>query len=557
MTALFRTRHSSLSWAKQPSYKGGLQTGTPASFEVSSDGAANGTTIKAALITSTDDRDFVGDILVCVRATDSKNLGMPTMVKAFSHSTKTFVVDKMPAQVVENDRFVHYTTPDGIIINDTADSAAAQAVYDDDRDEAGDYWNGRAEEGGYYLETVYADNAASTDHPRITDFATTDGVFSLSAALSGDPAIGDFFRPMKHPEILGAALIPVERADIPHDALVGGYGAPKAAAGNRTAAGSVDMAHRGPGRARPGDQSDAYEPLSCVFDASDVADITADTDGTTTSVPYSAGAPDVGDMFVTEEGDVFMATADSGAALTPSPPLRTAVTKATTITGGMVYTPSDLLNAALTVYAWKGNTVSETLYGVVPIPTFSAEKGAYHKISLQLTAADWYQAHYGPDAAALERGWYPKLPSVAAMKGRDGRFVLYDGTTALELPLTGYTFDPGIETTDEVNICAPNDTDGQEIVNVHGKGTVKIRLTSTTRRLCRDFIAKRGLQMLIQMGSAPGYPGMFGLWAYDVSFDSGPIADDGGRLSLDIPFTVNRNETGLNLGLPQFAIMLS
>jgi hypothetical protein len=558
MSALYQSRHGSIAWVRQPSSKGGLSVGTPASV------TATATDTDGVAVTTEDlggtNASFVGDILECVSATSPENVGRRAMIKAFDSSSETFLVDKMPGIITTGDIFRHYTTPDAKVIVTTADTAGEGIITATGRSEAADTWNGTTEEGGYYVEAVNTDNIPNSELIRVTD-STSAGVVTLASNLSGNTAVGDFFRIVKFPDVHGASFIPPERQDIARESVVAGFGAEPSVAGNRSAAGALELVHRGPGRTRKGSKTDLWEMLSCVCDVNDCDDLTAHSGGSTTSVAYDAGTADVGDMFVTAEGDVFMAVADTGSAITPSPPLRSAPIEDTTITGGVVYTPSDVLNYALTMYTWRGNTIQEILYGCVPTPTFALEKNAYHKISCSLRAADWYQAGYGPTGAVLERGWYPRLPSVDAIKGRDARAVLYDHSAAtpltISLPLTSYSFDPGFEIVDLPNVCAPNDTDGSEIINSRAKGALKVRLNATTRPLLNSFLTKREMTLLIQVGSAPGYPGISGIWCYSVSLSAAPIGDDGGNLSLDLAFEVNRSEAGLALELPQWALMIA
>lgn len=549
MTALYQSRHGAIAWCKQPTYKSGLRTSSPASFEAT--GAGSTTTIVSATLGGDTADDWVGKIVEVVRATNEQNVRCRAMVIAFDPATDTLTLDAaLPAATADGDRFRLYDTPDGLIVATSAVAGGATVVAAG-RGEADDYWNGTDEEGGYRLEAVNGDNVTTAQNERITDFAQATGTFTLGTALGVDVAVGDMFRAAKHPQVSGIAIIVPDRPDITNNPLVGGYGAEKSEAGNRSAAGAVELLHRGPGRTRAGSKSEADEPLSCVFTTTAAGgDITVDTGATTTSIPYSAGSPVVGQMGVTEEGDVFMVAAVAGGAITPSPPLRTAPVAATTIKCGRVYTPANTLQGALTVYNWLGSALLRILYGTVPLPKFAFERGGYNKISFGLKAADYYEV-------VAERGWYPRLPTVDALRTRDMRLALYDGSASFAPPLIGGSFDPQIEMHDQVNLSSPNEIDGQEIINVHGAGTFKTRLNSTTARLLRDAEGRRELTLLLQSGAAPGSPGMMGIWAYSVGINGvPPIADGGGELESDIAYTVNRNATGLALGLPQFAIAL-
>jgi hypothetical protein len=107
---------------------------------------------------------------------------------------------------------------------------------------------------------------------------------------------------------------------------------------------------------------------------------------------------------------------------------------------------------------------------------------------------------------------------------------------------------------DNVNLCSPNDTDGVEIVDVIVKGSISIRLDANTKTILDDELTHRERTLLIQIGSAPGYPGVQAFWAYAVTFAPTPIGGDG-MLTKDLQFQVIRSEAGIALGLPQWAIL--
>jgi len=556
MTAKYQSRHGSFSWCAQPTYTSGLRAATPAQFEATSAGST--TTIISTSLTGAANSAYVGNIVECVSATNTVNIGCRAMVKAFNATSDTMTIDALPAATADGDVFRMYETPDGLIVATSAVVGGATIIATG-RAEADDYWNGTVEEGGYFVEVVSADNPATSEHPRITDFVNSTATFTLSTAFSGDVAIGDFYRALKHPEITGIAIIPGERPDIARDTLVGGFGHEPAAAGLRAAAGAVELLHRGPGAARPGEETDAHEALRCVFSPSEISDCTVDASSTVNAVKYSAGSPAVGEMFVTEAGDVFMAVAVSGGdTITPSPQLRSAPASGESLYGAMVYNPATQLQKALTCYNYLGSGIFRALYGVVPVPTFASQSGDYNKIALQLMAADWYETVLDSAGAAIDRGWTAVVPTVDALRGRDMRLALWDGTTLVDLNCDGWTFNPGIEVKRIQNQCAPNDVDGHEIINIAPTGTFKTRVNSTTRRLLRDGEGKKEWQMLLSSGSAAGFPGIMGIWAYSVTLDGiPPVADDGGELAINAAFSVNRSAAGLALGLPQFSICLA
>lgn len=551
MTANYKSRHGSLSWCKQPSYTSGLRVATPATFTTTSAGNAGGTTAVATGLAGANNAQFVGYIVECVKATSVQNVGCRAMVLAFDYTTNTLTFDQaFPAQVASGDSFRMYTTPDAPVIATSAVAGGATIIATA-LTQADDYWNGAADMGGYYLETVSADNASAAQHPLISDFTASSDTLTLGTSLGVNVAIGDFFRLLKHPFVEGVVMLPPERPDMPASTLVAGYGSEPAMPGNRGGGGAAVLYGRGPGKGREGLAAEIDEALSCVLTANAArTGVVVHTGSSTSSVVYDSGSPDVGDVLVTGAGDAFVVTADSGTALTPSPPLRSAPVDGETLTGARHYDPCTNLAGALTVYNWLGSGLLNIFYGVVPTPTFEFGRGDHSKVNLQLRAADFYQG-------VGERSWYPRLPTSRAQRTRDMRFVLHDGSTSLTPALLSATFDPGIETKELVDLGSPNETAGFDIVNVQAKGTARVRVDATYRRLLRDWQGKRGLTLLIQEGAIAGDPGIRGVWAYDVRLDSVGQADDAGELVFDLAFTVCRNETGLGLSLPQYKVFWS
>ena len=553
MTANYKSRHGSLSWVKQPAYTSGLRNATIPVFQAT--GAGSTTTIVSTTIGGATNAAHVSDIIECISvasASSVSNVGCRAMVKEFNSSTNTLTLDQaLPIATASGDRFRHYVTNDAPVIATSAVSGGATVIATGRTEATDDHWKGTAAQGGYYLEVVAGDNVSTAQHPLISGFTASSDTFGLATSFGVNIAIGDFMRCVRHPVVEGIVMLPPDRPDIPANTLVAGYGSEPAHTAPRGGGGACVLFGRGPGDGNDGLVAEIDEALSCVFSTTARrTGVVVDTGSTTTSITYSAGSPDVGDILMTEEGDVCLVTADSGSALTVRPPLRTAPTAGTSLYGLRVYSPATNLQAALTVYNWLGSGVLNTFYGVVPVPTFEFARGDHTKVNLQLLASDFYQT------TGLERTWYPRLSTARAARTRDMRFVLYDGTTSLELPLLGATFDPGVEVKQLIDLTAPNETSGYDIVNVQGRGTAKVRVNATTKRLLRDWQGRRGFTMLLQAGASTGDSGVQGALAYDVRLDNAPVTDDGGELTFDLAFTCVRNETalGLSVAVPQFQV---
>ncbi len=552
MTEKYKSRHGALTWCKQPSSTGGLAAATPAKFKAT--GAGTTTTIVSTTLGIATNAHHVGEIVECVKAGTSGtevNKNCRAMVKAADVATNTLTLDHaLNIATAAGDEFRLYTTPDAPVVA-TSIVAGGATVIATGRTEVDDRWNGDAMMGGYYLEVLNGDNISTAQHPLISDFDAASDTFTLATSFGVDVNVGDVMRCVKHLDVDGVLMLAPEQPDLPSNSLVGGYGSPPAQPGNRGGGGAIVLKRRGPGRGREGGVSEADEALSCVLETLAArTGVVVTTGSTINAVNYDAGAPDVGDVLITEEGDAFVVTADSGTVLTPSPPLRRAPANDTTLVGARSYSPADVLQAALTIYNWKGNVVCDTFYGCVPVPTLEWSRGGEMKISLAIRAADHYQ-YLG------ERGWYPRLPTSKAQRTRDMRCCLWDGTTVLELPLLGATADLGVEVKDLGNITAPNEHSGFEIVNVQGSGTMKVRLTAADRRLLRDRQGGRRFTLMLQAGAASGDPGIDGLWAYAVQLTGVPVGDDAGELVTDVAFKVVRDEAAIALGLPQLKLFIA
>lgn len=553
MTSVYRTRHSSISYIKQPAYLGGPYSDDPPQFVENAGGSRVLMTPAAAIIA--DNTDHVGCLVECVSATNRANIGRRVMVRASDSVAGTFTVDAWPANVSVGDVFQLLDTPDAPAILSAV--GAAGTLVAANRGEANDYWDGTEAEGGPYIEVVNADNLLRSYHPRVTNWTLATNTFDVTPTHVPAAVVGDFCRVVKHLDVLNAALVVPEIPELVRESLTGGYGRERGEQGLRAAQGTYEMPFRGPGIGRAGLKNDTYDFFDCVFTPTNVLNNIAVAAGTDLEhIHYGAGAPALGTMGLTPEGDAFMVeTTPVGAAFDVTPHLRTIPTTGGVCTGGYTFTESATTRKALTVYQWDGNHVETILYGGVPSLKVSFAKGEFTKIEASVAFADWYRRYLdvsGPTDPA-EREWFPRLPTNQALMSKDLRLVFSD---TIDFPVTAGTIELGPELADDANLAAHNETDGMQIVQVRVKGSLTCRLNVTTEPILTEVINRGVQRFAIQIGTVGGHPGVVAFWADKVSIATATIGDDGGQQALAIAWEVVRDETGLAAGLPPWALYI-
>jgi hypothetical protein len=432
-------------------------------------------------------------------------------------------VQAFPASTKDNDQFELLEPPNPFWAEDTGGDD--QKIQDATRNEAADFWNGNAATGGPYVEVVYASAASTVDHPLVQNFST-NGDLSTATALTGSTDIGALFDVWWHPEPIGDPFLKLDMPPIEKASVTGSVGQQAHVQGVREGSGTVELAFRGPGLSRIGDPAEAHTVLRCVFDVTAGTDSTIGAGSSGTSVIYSAGNHSVNDIAVTEGGDAFVITADTGGdTYTVSPAPRSNPTNGETLHGIQTYKPSDDLNYALTIQQWRGKGILEHAYGCVPKPTFAGERGQFLTISSEMLVSDWTRVHKD-DSGELTRAWRRRLN----LDGTDYDFVKF-------------SFDPGYETPMRPNQMAPNYTDGYSLIDYKPTGAVTILVDTTNIEVIEKFIGGTQMTMLYQSGSNPGYPGIFAFWAYKVQYNGTEIGDLEGQISVELPFKVITDPT--------------
>ena len=541
------TKLSVVSWVAQPDSTGGLSYHTVKTFSAS--GAGSTTTIVSTTLGAQGDTndDFVGYIVECTDADNTQNQGLRRRILANNDATNTLTTDAFPAATSSGDQFLLMIPPHALCVASDTNNTSNYIVTRD-RDEADDYWDGAAAEGGPYIEVVAADNASTTNHPMVVDSSNANQhiVFNSTTNLNGAVAVGDYFELWHHPEVMNDALLECTEELIDRRTFTGYYGSQASRAGNRAASGTLELAFRGPGAGRIGSHAECHEPYRCVFDATNSGgNSTADAGCTTTSFAYTVGNHAVGQMGVTSDGYVVMVTADSGSAYTVTPAMGVAPAAGATLYGMTTYKPTTCINLALAIKQWRGKQLIEYVWGAVPSVAISGERGGWLKIALNFQGADCMQI--GASGTEPNRTWYPRLPTVAPVKLGNMR-AMVDGVS---WGLRTFSFDPGLDIQPKPNLAAPNDTDGFEIVNDNPAGQLEVFYDASTRKSIDDFLAGKEIGLMIQAGSTPGYPGVKGIYCHRIRYTGKSIGDDAGQMTLTLPFQVATDTTST---LPRWAV---
>jgi hypothetical protein len=546
------TKLSAFSWIVQPDTTGALvYNAANRSFAATGAGSTT-TTVSTALSAATsDNKDLVGYIVECTDANNTQNQGLRRRVTSFDFSSDEITHDPFPAATASGDQFMLLQPPHALAIaSATLDGSSTNTYFGTrDLDQTDDYWNGVAEEGGPYVEVIASDNHSTTNHPRVTDFSNSNQRVYIpsSTNLSGATTLGDYMELWKHPEISGEGLLELTEEMIERPAFTGDYGQQAQVAGDRIGSGTIGLMFRGPGPGREGQKAECHESFQCVFDSAlDAGDTTLNASPSVTNLTYASSNHTVGTMGIVN-GYAAMVTADSGSALTVSPALGAAPQAADIFYGVTTYTPTTCLNKALAIKQWNGKQLLSYAWGCVPKITIQGDgRGNFLMFNHEFQVADWMTL--GASGTEPNRTWYPRLPTVAPVKMQDSRCVI----DSVSWGLRAFNFDPGQDIQPKPNTAAPNNTDGFEIVNDLPVGQMTVTYDAITRKSIDDFLAGKEIELLIQVGSNPGFPGMFALWAEKIRYTGGNNpGDDAGQMILTLPFQVVTDPTS---ALPRWAM---
>jgi len=523
---------------------------------VASGGAADGSTIVstdlgAAYVVVAN--DIIGRFAKCISAA-SQNQGLERYVVACVEApagTVTLTCDEWPAQVAATDAF---ELIEGSHIPIGVDTGAAATFADVRRNgPANDAWNGTAAAGGPYLEHIKSTLNTETSLRLVTDFVQVGGVFT--AASGANATVGDLAEVWCCPEEMSGALFDCTVAPLQPGPTIGRFEPQPDKRGQRSATAALDFAFRGPGAANPAGRSELSHMLSSPMALQTTAtNLTADVGCTTVSLAYDAGTAVDGAMFCTSRGDVFVSTS-SATPLVPSPTLRTAETENATVIALRTYWPATQYAHLLAAKQYHGDHVKEMIFGIAPDFSFEGKMGDFLHAKVACSGSDWYRVHKD-EAGAEARKWRAKRPGVNPIMLSGGR-VVYLGA---EMCLESFTLALNQKPARKGCVTAPNHECGWDLVRGTPTGQMVAKASATNIRWIEDHLSiydnhgtAAANSFLIQCGSKPGYPGVFGFWAQSVQLTNVVVGQGEGVLTLTADFQVLDHDTDTSL-MPPWAL---
>ncbi|MHC4644321.1 MAG: hypothetical protein ACYTBJ_02380 [Planctomycetota bacterium] len=510
-----------------------------ATFVTSSDGTKTtfvSSTLGGKTTTNAEIAGWYVQVLECQNGYSSEN-GLPLIrkVTAWNDSTDTGTIEALPFSTASGDKFALYVSPTGPFVETSGGSQTN--IVDTKRTEANDYFVGSAEQGGQYVIAFAADNVALTANALVYDFDAATDTLS-TASLGANTAVGDVYQPIVWPESPDGPLT-LTNARLDRGTIIGQRGQIRGVAGLVEVSGQKTLMFHGPGASRAGSASEWDLFLGSVFTPTAVDNFTVSTGSTTANVVLSTGTPAANNLYVTDSGDVFMASAYTSPNVTASPALRTAPTATQTCYGMRKYVGADVANYALAHFQWHGKEVKDELFGTLPTITFEATRGDWFKMVMNFQGQHGYRVHRTDADADISRGFNPKVSTVTPQMLGCTR-VNIDGT---EFEARQANIDMGIELQLNTNLCAPNALDGPTIRDVKPTFTLDLFLDDDSENVYHKFVGGKPMTMLIQVNEAVGEPGVCALWAYEVELTAFEIGDDQGQKTANVQGRVTVDTT--------------
>jgi hypothetical protein len=544
----------SFAWIPQIN-KLGCSHGTPKSFAATSDGLSDGTTIISTTLsanpTINSDDDLVGWYIECVECENGPTKGsagapLRKRIMDYGHTSTRITFEALPFQTKSGDRFKLVNPPHRWWSVDTADGGVKvlDATYTKTDDLAG-----HAKEGGPYTEVLKSTNITSTTQTLVAK--TSTGLCSC-ASLGASTAVGDLIEAWYYPEILSDTPLKFKHNRLDRNAMTGDLGTLRGVFGPIEISGQIDAAFKGPGTGREGSKTHLDTPLGAVMDASaGGSNLTANTGCTSTSIAYSAGSTAVGDMFATEQGDVFVVTANGATPVTPSPSLRSSnvPTNGETIYKLRSYVASENINYALSIKQWYDKEILEYLWGCIPTVQIAGVKGDYIKFSFGFTGADGVRSYKDHTNTVYSRKQKMKTPTIVSRQVADVR-INVDG---VDLDARAFSIDFQLQHQQKTNINAPSAAGGPAQTRDFPQGNIDIFQDTNSKALIEKFRYGKPMTMLIQWGEFVGEPGIGALWAYEIECTDDDIGNDQGLRTVQIPWRVTFDPTATS-GIPRWKL---
>ncbi len=532
----------------QPPSQGAPQYATPTSFEATGAGAVDGsTTVSSTLaVTTTSDHQPCGWLVE--ESDDTVNANLRRRVLDYVDGTGTLTHDILDAQSQSGDGGNLIVPTHPYWSEDTGGSAAQ--IQDATRNEVDDAWNGTAEEGGPYIEVIRADNPTKTTlKGPISDFTQAGGIAAVD--LGAASAVTDVYEAWQCLEWLDQTPLELALEMIERDAPMGTFNTPGSAVGRRSASGQKKIAMVGPGRGRAGKPSALHRLLKCALtDRGNAGDLTGHLGGSVSSVVFDAGAITKGDLYCTTEGDVFLA-GSAASPCTPYPNLRVAAADGTTIRHLRTYHPATALPGHFAVKQYRGRGLLEYIWGCVAKWSFAFAANRFFEATLDIEGCDWLQL-IQDNAGAISRAWRARRPTVGAVKPTGGRVVL-DGVA---MRLKSGSINLGLSYALEESEGSPNGVLGYRLADCRPTGSF-VGVVDTPAANGRVFSQRdsgRELSgLLVQIGTRPGFPGVFAFYGHRVQVTGCKVSDDGGKQIVEASWKLNDHDTDTS-GLPTCAL---
>ena len=507
--------------------------GYPKSFSTTAASPAHYLTTSALAAYGSGNADFAGLVVEVVRATNGptgeKGAKVRREVKQYTHASKRLTIDALDWSTGAGDSFNLLWGGHPFWCEDTGGSQ--RTVRDATRDEAAGFWEGAAEMGGPYVRCRRG-GVNSTTQALVSNFSSL-GRLSC-ASLGASTVIGELYEVAWWPET-SSPPIPVNQPRVDRKPVTGRSGIQQGVAGLREGGGPIELFFRGPGRSRICAAPECDIPFGAVMDVTagnSALDTVAVAPSSVSTVMMTSGNGTVDYMYLVADRAVVVAKSTTSGYIDASPKMRTAPKSTERIRLMRTYRPSEGLNYAMFIRQWFGKEVEQLLVGCVPKIKIAFKRGDYIRITCEFQVADWVSTDKGHTNADISRQVSAKLSTVVPRATNDVRINLGD----VELEPREGEIDLGLDVQPHENLAAPNGTDGFQLVDANPTGKISVWLDADSKEMYRDFIAGAAKTLLVQLGAAPGDPGILAFYSYAVEYTGAEHGEQGGQRVVSMPW---------------------
>ncbi len=538
-------------WCEEPNYRAPLRATSPGTlsqhlfFDTNAErftatGAGSTTTTVSTALTLASNYGYIGLLMRCTSATNTENVGVVVLVRAFNAGTDTMTHTPFPAATASGDQF-ECADVDARVIDSSggvsnAITAGPRATSSNEPD---DFWN------GYYAVAEAVTNTPQGTPLLVTDFATAGG--ALSTTLPGVSVLGDFWFLRKFPKLHGPPTIEWRQEDIERLAQHADCGEEGDVHGARSWSSEWTLPLKGSGTAA-GDGVAAIPPpelapaLRSIFDTTSVTgDAVVAQAGTSPANSTSvfniatgglAQFP-VGGFVMDQRGRAAVVTASAANggdpdSITVNPPLFVTPATGHVVNGGYSYEPKVTGHKSMTLDGYIGGNMRWTGYGGVPtVRIVDIKRNTLPKIVLG------YQGNYWITyAATTPTPLVGQFDSVLPKSANDCYVLLQPlGSSAAptRLVVEECTIDYGMELGMEDAASLFDAVYGNRILDTRVRVNLTCKLDTASpndsyAEVVR-YYGKQKFSLLVQHGSRPGHTVAF--YAHKCSWQhpSYPVAD--------------------------------